>query len=148
MNIAVFGLGYVGLSNAVLLAMKHHVVAVEIQQCKVELINQGISPVKDELIGKFLADKDLDLHATTDAKECANADIVIVATPTDYDPSTEFFDTSSVESVLQTVASICPSATVVIRSTIPIGYIEKLHKKGLKNVVFMPEFLREGAALS
>jgi UDPglucose 6-dehydrogenase len=149
MNIAVVGLGYVGLSNAVLLAQKHSVVALDISAERVALLNSGICPVKDPLIDQYLEEMALDLHATTDSQRAyANARIVIVATPTNYDPVTNQFDTSTVEAVIDDVNRINPAALIVIKSTIPIGFMERLRANtGFGNVIFSPEFLREGHAL-
>ncbi|MCG8274345.1 nucleotide sugar dehydrogenase [Aquamicrobium sp. NLF2-7] len=149
MNIAVVGLGYVGLSNAVLLAQKHSVVALDISAERVALLNSGICPVKDPLIDQYLEEMALDLHATTDSQRAyANAGIVIVATPTNYDPVTNQFDTSTVEAVIDDVNRTNPAALIVIKSTIPIGFMERLRANtGFGNVIFSPEFLREGHAL-
>lgn len=149
MNIAVVGLGYVGLSNAVLLAQKHSVIALDISPERVALLNSGICPVKDPLIDQYLEEVALDLHATTDRQRAyANARIVIVATPTNYDPVTNQFDTSTVEAVIDEVNRINPAALIVIKSTIPIGFMERLRANtGFGNVIFSPEFLREGHAL-
>lgn len=149
MNIAVVGLGYVGLSNAVLLAQKHSVVALDISAERVALLNSGICPVKDPLIDQYLEEMALDLHATTDSQRAyANARVVIVATPTNYDPVTNQFDTSTVEAVIDDVNRTNPAALIVIKSTIPIGFMERLRANtGFGNVIFSPEFLREGHAL-
>ena len=149
MRIAVVGLGYVGLSNAVLLARKHSVVALDVSQERVALLNDGTSPVRDMLIERYLKEVPLDLHATTDRREAyAGAQIVIVATPTDYDPTTNRFDTSSVERVIDEANAINPDALIVVKSTIPVGFIEQLRAEtGFGNVIFSPEFLREGHAL-
>lgn len=148
MKIAVVGTGYVGLSNAVLLAQHHEVVTVDIIQEKVDLINSRKSPIVDKEIEDYLRTKRLNLTATTDlALACDGADYVIIATPTDYDTKTKYFNTSSVDSVLKQVTLLNPQGTVVVKSTIPVGYIEKQKELGYQNVLFVPEFLREGMAL-
>ncbi len=152
MNIAIAGTGYVGLSLAVLLAQKNHVVAVDIMPEKVDKINRRISPIKDEYIEKFMAEYDerkLDLTATTDAAGAyRDADYVIVATPTNYDPQKDFFDTSAVEAAIRAVLDVNDHATIVIKSTIPVGYTENVRKKmGYERIIFSPEFLRESKAL-
>ncbi len=152
MNIAIAGTGYVGLSLAVLLAQKNHVVAVDIMPEKVDKINRRISPIKDEYIEKFMAEYDerkLDLTATTDAAGAyRDADYVIVATPTNYDPQKDFFDTSAVEAAIKAVLEVNDHATIVIKSTIPVGYTENVRKKmGYERIIFSPEFLRESKAL-
>lgn len=149
MNITVAGTGYVGLSNAILLAQKNKVTAIDLVQSKVDLINGKKSPIVDKEIEEYLAAKDLDLRATTSHDEAyANPDFVIIATPTNYDSEKNFFDTSSIEAVLKIVQEKCPSATVVIKSTIPVGYTNKiLGQFKIKNLLFSPEFLREGRAL-
>ncbi|MVX56217.1 nucleotide sugar dehydrogenase [Parasutterella muris] len=147
-NIVIFGTGYVGLSNAVLLAQHNHVVAVDIVDSKVQLINNKKSPIEDKEIQDYLKNKKLNLWATTDASESVKtADFVVICTPTNYDPETNKFDTSSVETVLDQVKAINPNTTVVIKSTVPVGYTEGLKKRRYKNVIFIPEFLREGKAL-
>lgn len=149
MKIAVAGVGYVGLSLAVLLSQKHEVVAVSTTQAKVEMINSRKSPIVDQEISRYMAEKELKLTATLD-KEAAysGADIVIVAAPTNYDPNKNYFDTSAVEDVLEVTTRVNPDALVVIKSTIPVGYTrgirEKFHNP---NIIFSPEFLREGKAL-
>ncbi|WP_288605528.1 nucleotide sugar dehydrogenase [uncultured Treponema sp.] len=149
MKIAVAGTGYVGLSNAILLSQHNEVFATDIIQAKVDLINSKKSPIVDKEIEEYLANKKLNLTATTDAKLAYNdADFIIISTPTNYDPEKNYFDTSSVEAVLKLVKEINPEATVVIKSTIPVGYTEKIRvEMGIKNLLFSPEFLREGHAL-
>lgn len=149
MKIAVAGTGYVGLSNAILLSQHNEVFATDIIQAKVDLINSKKSSIVDKEIEEYLANKKLNLTATTDAKLAYNdADFIIISTPTNYDPEKNYFDTSSVEAVLKLVKEINPEATVVIKSTIPVGYTEKIRAEmGIKNLLFSPEFLREGHAL-
>lgn len=148
-NIAVAGTGYVGLSIATLLAQHNHVIAVDIIPEKVDLINNKKSPIHDEYIEKYLSEKDLDLCATLDAKSAyKNADFIIIAAPTNYDSKKNFFDCSAVETVIETVMDINPNATMVIKSTIPVGYTESVRKKyKTNNIIFSPEFLRESKAL-
>ena len=148
-NIAVAGTGYVGLSIATLLAQHHKVYAVDIIPEKVELINQRKSPIQDEYIEKYLAEKELDLTATLDAKLAySNADFVVIAAPTNYDSSTQHFDTSAVEAVIKLVMEYNPNTIMVIKSTIPVGYTKSIRDKtGSKNIIFSPEFLRESKAL-
>ncbi len=148
-NIAVAGTGYVGMSMATLLSVHHHVVAVDIIPEKVEMINKRKSPIVDPEIEDYLANKDLDLTATLDAKEAyKDADYVIIATPTNYDPNKNFFDTSAVEAVIKLVIEYNPDAIMVIKSTIPVGFTESARKKyNSRNILFAPEFLRESRAL-
>lgn len=149
MKIAVAGTGYVGLSLAVLLSQHNEVWAVDIVQEKVDLINSKKSPIVDKEISEFLSSKKLNLTATTDAKKAyEGADFVIVSTPTNYDPVKNYFDTSSVEAVVELVKKIKPNTTIVIKSTVPVGYTKSLRESsGFKNILFSPEFLREGHAL-
>ena len=149
MKIAVAGTGYVGLSMATLLAQHNHVVAVDIIPEKVEKINNRISPIQDEYIEKYFAEKELDLTATLDAESAyKDADFVIVAAPTNYDSQKNFFDTSAVEKVIDLVMKYNPNAIIIIKSTIPVGYTESIRKKtGSENILFSPEFLRESKAL-
>lgn len=149
MKIAVAGSGYVGLSMATLLAQHNHVVAVDIIEERVNLINQRKSTVQDDFIEQFLAEKDLDLTATLDAKAAyGDADFVIIAAPTNYDSRRNYFDTSAVENVIDCVLEVNPSAIMIIKSTIPVGYTEKIKvQKGTENILFSPEFLRESKAL-
>ena len=149
MKIAVAGTGYVGLSIATLLSQHHQVTAVDIIPEKVELINQRKSPIIDKEIEEYLATKELNLHATLNAEEAyRDADFVVIATPTNYDSKKNFFDTSAVETVIRLVMQYNPSAIMVIKSTIPVGFTENIRKKtGSKNILFSPEFLRESRAL-
>ena len=149
MKIAVAGTGYVGLSLAVLLSQHNEVWAVDIVQEKVDLINSKKSPIVDNEISEFFSSKKLNLTATTDAEKAyASADFVIVSTPTNYDPVKNYFDTSSVEAVVELVKKINPNTTIVIKSTVPVGYTKSLRESsGFKNILFSPEFLREGHAL-
>ena len=149
MNIAVAGTGYVGLSLATLLSQHNHVMAVDIIPEKVDMVNHRKSPIQDDYIEKYLAEKDLDLTATMDAEAAyKDADFVIIATPTNYDSKKNFFDTSSVEAVIKLVMQYNPNAIMVIKSTIPVGYTKSIREKfGTKNIIFSPEFLRESKAL-
>lgn len=149
MKIAVFGLGYVGMSNAVLLAQHNNVVAVDISDDRVALVNDRKSPIGDAELERFLAERTLDLTATTDAAQALDgADYVIVATPTNYDVETDKFNTSSVEAVITKAAAAAPNATIIVKSTIPVGFVDEVRQRlNAPNVVFSPEFLREGRAL-
>ena len=149
MKIAVAGLGYVGMANAVLLAQYNSVVAIDIDAERVAMVNHGHTTIVDPLIAQYLAHHDLDLRATTDPQEAyRGADFVIIATPTNYDPDQNYFDTSSVDGVLDLVQELAPQATIVIKSTIPVGFVEGVRKeRPWLDVIFSPEFLREGKAL-
>ena len=149
MKIAVAGTGYVGLSIAVLLSQRHPVTAVDVIPEKVEMIYNRRSPIQDAEIEKYLAEKALHLEATLDGERAyRDAEFVVVSTPTNYDPKMNYFDTSSVESVIRQVTAVNPDAVIVIKSTIPVGYTESVREKlNVKNVLFSPEFLREGRAL-
>ncbi len=149
MKIAVAGTGYVGLSISVLLSQKNEVTAVDIIKEKVDMINSGISPIVDKEIEEYLKNKNLNLTATTDAESAyRDADFVIISTPTNYDPKLNFFDTSSVESVIELVKKVNPNAIMVIKSTVPVGYTESVRQKyNCNKIMFSPEFLREGHAL-
>ncbi|WP_028357362.1 nucleotide sugar dehydrogenase [Brackiella oedipodis] len=150
MNITIVGTGYVGLSNGILLAQQHDVIALDINSRKIEQLNQGMSPIEDHEITEFLAHKPLRFRATLDKQEAYTAaDFILIATPTNYDPDTHYFNTESVEAVLADIAALRPEASVVIKSTIPVGFTEKVKQRwpALKHLFFAPEFLREGKAL-
>ena len=149
MKIAVAGTGYVGLSMAVLLAQNNEVTAVDIIPEKVDMINSKVSPIADKEIEHYLARKELNLVATTDGNSAyKNAELVIISTPTNYDPAKNYFDTSSVEKVIEQVMSVNPEAVMIIKSTVPVGYTESTRERfNCENLLFSPEFLREGRAL-
>ena len=149
MTIAIAGTGYVGLSIACLLGQNHHVEAVDIVAEKVDMINRRVSPIADAEIEQYLAEHDLDIHATLDAQAAySQADLVVIAAPTNYDPQRNFFDTTAVEAVVDLVRQCNPNAVMVIKSTIPVGYTQGLRERtGCKRILFSPEFLRESRAL-
>ncbi|GEK91046.1 nucleotide sugar dehydrogenase [Alkalibacterium kapii] len=150
MNVTVVGLGYVGLSNAVLLAQHNTVKAIDVIQEKVDMVNDKKSPIVDKELSEYLANKELDLEATTDKKVAYGNDpeFVVIAAPTNYDDKTNYFDTSAVESVMEDVLELAPNATMIIKSTVPVGYTEEIRKKfNTDKIIFSPEFLREGNAL-
>ena len=147
-TVVVAGLGYVGLSMAVLLSQKQRVIGLDLEESRVELLRAGRSPISDPELEEYLAERSLDLTFTTDPAAYAEADYVVIATPTDYDPESDSFDTSSVESVIKAVSAVNPAATMVVKSTVPVGFVEDVRARlGTDQVIFSPEFLREGRAL-
>ena len=149
MKIAVAGLGYVGMSLSVMLAQRHEVSAYDISEERVMLVNEKKSPIADDEIERYLREKELQLTATNNPETAfAGADYIIVATPTDYDPKLNYFDTSSVEAVLKQVQQIAPESVAVVKSTVPVGFSEEMYERGYKRLLFSPEFLREGQALA
>ena len=149
MKISVIGCGYVGLSIATLLSRKHEIVAIDIDEDKVKLINSGISPIADEDIEKWLSSGDLNLKATLNLSDCAGSEYVIIATPTNYDPDHNHLNTESVEDSIRSIEKICPDCTIVIKSTVPIGFTKEYSEtNGFDNIIYSPEFLKEGSALN
>ncbi|WBU52636.1 nucleotide sugar dehydrogenase [Paracoccus sp. SCSIO 75233] len=149
MKIAVAGLGYVGLSNAVLLSQQNEVAAVDLNPARANMVNDRVSPIEDKEISEWLSEKELKLTATTDARSAyRDADFVVIATPTNYDPKSNRFDTSSVEAVIAEVREVAPEATIIIKSTVPVGFVSRMREEtGFDGIIFSPEFLREGKAL-